>query len=89
MGEDIADKIVDWKEGGKVVQRKLGDVLRKTFHLAINRVAFPQIAFFPSYGPDWFILPIEKDLKANMETLRNEFLVLINKRREDFKKPDF
>ena len=24
-----------------------------------------------------------------METLRNEFLVLINKRREDFKKPDF
>ena len=78
LGEDIADKLINWKEGGKVTQRRLGDVLRKIFHLCINRLAFPHVAFFPKWGVDWFLLPIEKDLLYNMESLRNLILQLIS-----------
>jgi hypothetical protein len=41
LGEDIADKVMNYREGGKIVPRRLGDVLRKIFHLAINRLAHP------------------------------------------------
>lgn len=88
-GEDVADRLIEQQEGGKIVMKRVGDILRKIFHLTVNRLAHPQVAFFPTYGVDWYILPMEKDLKVNHEKLRATFQNIIDVRREEMKKPDF
>jgi cytochrome P450 len=89
MGVDVADIMLDYKEGGKVYKKRAGDMLRKIFHLTINRVGFPHVAFFPTYGVDMYLLPMEQDLKVNIQTIRNLFMDVVIKRREDMKKPGF
>ena len=69
LGEDITEKLIPYRRGGKVEMRQINWVLLQTFGDCLHRMASPHTLMFP-FLRYWYILPSERDNLANCLEIR-------------------
>lgn len=83
LGEDVADRELDYWSSGRCEKRCVSFILRETFHGLIRRMAHPHCFFFGRVAAGNFILPYERDLKANSLILREFISTIVERRRAE------
>jgi cytochrome P450 len=81
LGSDISDVEMEFWENGKSRRTPISFVLRDTFQKMIERYQSTHVILFP-FLANWYILPHERDIKANALAVRNVVRTVIDSRRK-------
>ena len=81
LGEDFSEHEVDFWQSGRLEKRSLPEALRESFHGLVNRMGHPHILFMGEWSAKYYMLPYERDLKANCKILRDFISSIVEKRK--------
>ena len=81
LGEDVSDHEIDYWSKGRLGKRCLSYALREAFAGCVDRITHPQCFLLGSIANRNFVLPYERDLKANCVALRKFISDIVEKRR--------
>ena len=84
IGESLDGVKVDWYEKGQISKKDVPFALRDAFGKLLERNFDARNLLFPSLI-NVYLLPVDRELKTNCNTLRLLFQKMVNGRKEEFK----
>ncbi len=89
FGRDCRGMEMPVKMDGKMINMPWGQAVRHIFDKCLYRMIQPHLLFFPELSDIWFTTTYDRDLKQNIQQLRNFISDIVQKRRAGNSKASF